>query len=92
MISFQDFAPRPLPTPGVGFSQAVRFETFDQAVVAANAWIQQYGVQVINVETVVLPSVYKPNAQGTLDSNLHTMADGSSHWYQILRVWYVVPG
>jgi hypothetical protein len=86
MIAFQDFAPGQM-------SQATslvagQWQPFDQAVVAANAWIQQYAIHVISVETLLLPNVWNTVARGTLESRLHTTGDMSNHWFQVVRVWF----
>jgi hypothetical protein len=84
MIAFQDFAPAQL-APAAG---GVQCEPFDRAVVAANTWIQQYSVTVLNVETLLLPNVWNSTARGTLESRLHSSGDMSTHWYQVVRVWF----
>lgn len=86
MIYFQDFAPRQV-SPG-GFFQSAQFELLQGAVAAANEWIQQHNARVLNVETVVLPNIYNPGEQGTVDPSLRTRGEMYSHWYQVVRVWY----
>ena len=86
MIAFQDFVPRQLQP--AGFLTAAQYQPVDQTVQAANDWIRQYGVKVLNVETVVLPNVYDPGEEGTGDGDLRVSGDGRSDWYQLIRVWY----
>jgi hypothetical protein len=64
------------------------FETFDACVDAARAWVAENSIQVINIETVVLPNIYEPNEQGTTDTDLETTDEVHTHWYQFVRVWY----
>jgi hypothetical protein len=90
MIAFQDFAPAQ-STPGPS-AISNQWQTFDQAVIAANAWIQQYSIRVISIETLLLPNVWNPNLRGTLESRLHTAGEMSNHWYQVVRVWFEPAG
>ena len=85
MIAYQDFAPQILQTSGI-FKNAI-YETFDDAVAAANAWIESQSVRVVNVETVVLPNMWLE--EGTTDVELKAYGGSmSSHWHQFIRVWY----
>ena len=86
MIAFQDFAPAQTTQGASPISN--QWQTFDQAVIAANAWIQQYSVRVISVETLLLPNVWNTVARGTLEARLHTSGEMSNHWYQVVRVWF----
>ena len=86
MIAFQDFVPPQLQPPG--FLTAAKYAPVEQAVQAANDWIRQYGVKVLNVETVVLPNMTSPGEEGTGDAQLRTSGDMASFWYQFVRVWY----
>ena len=84
MLAFRDFAPQVLKEGG-WFTPAA-FENFDAAVKAANAWIGDESIDVVNVETVVLPNIYAPFEEGTQDPELsHT---NYARWYQFVRVWY----
>lgn len=85
MISFRDFAPKLLDR-GNRLTGAT-YEPFEAAITAANAWIQQAGVKVINVETVVLPNIWYGNEEGTKDSALTTL-QGQAVWHQFIRVWF----
>jgi hypothetical protein len=84
-IAFKDFFPTVLRS-GVLSSD---FEPFSAVVNRANKWIATSGVQVLNVETLVLPNVStEQEAQAT---NIRTSGEMSSYWRQILRVWYEAP-
>lgn len=77
MIRYRDFAPR--QTRPAGFlALPQQSEIFDAAVAEANAWIEQAGVEVVTIETVVLP------IRGTT-------GDFQSTWHQFVRVWYRSP-
>lgn len=86
MIAYQDFVPKQLKPPG--FLTPAVHEPFDAAVAAANAWLRQYHVRVINIETVVLPNIFSRFEEGSADSSLGTSGESPSHWHQFLRVWY----
>lgn len=86
MIGFQDFAPRQIRP--AGFLTNAEYENIVEALNAVNDWIQTNGVRVLNVETVVLPNVWRPGETGTGDPSIHTSGESSSTWHQFIRVWY----
>lgn len=61
MIKCKDFAPR--ITEQGPFGEPAEYESFSEVVSAVNQWIDMTTIQVINVETVVLPD----NIEGTSD-------------------------
>ena len=71
--------------PG-GFFRAETYEELADALGRANAWIAQEAVEVINVETVVLPNMRSED--GPEDIEIRTSADISSYWNQFIRVWF----
>ena len=89
MLSFRDFVPR-LTTSDGGtalFSWPVEvFETFAEAVRAADAWIASDEIQVRQIETVVLPNIWSAKEEGSGDPAL--AAAGPVVWHQFVRVWY----
>jgi hypothetical protein len=86
MIAYRDFAPQLLSPAAL--LQPATYEPLAQAVAAANDWISAKGVEVVNVETVVLPNVWGPHSQGTEDPNIGTRTDFPIMWNQFVRVWY----
>lgn len=86
MLCYRDFAPRMLAEPGL-FS-AGEYETFDDAVHAANQWLADENVRLISIETVVLPNIFSRWEEGTKDGSLGTSGDSPSRWHQFLRCWY----
>jgi hypothetical protein len=95
LLAYRDFVPRAVPMPGGVLNKYFNictFETFDDALAAANSWIAAESVQVVTVETVVLPNI--PNirssssAQGTAVTEMQASGYGGAHWYQFVRVWY----
>lgn len=90
MILYIDFVPA--RTKG-GFLRSDRFESFDQAVAAANEWVRQEAVSVLTVETVVLPNIFREGEEGTHDAQLETAESNTSSnaWHQFVRIWYQVP-
>lgn len=87
MIRYRDFAPNRIKG---GLLHSDRYERFDQAVAAANAWLDSAQVNVVTIETVVLPNVWSDDEEGTSDSQLETAEAMTSvnEWYQFVRVWY----
>lgn len=86
MIAFKDFVPQELQ-PG-GFLALPQYEMIDAIVRAANDWICRQGVQVLNVETVVLPNLWRSGSKGTGEGMRRTRGEAPSDWYQFIRVWY----
>jgi hypothetical protein len=91
MIAYRDFVPRQLSAPnrfGSQFSLAVQgeHETLDVALTAANDWISEEGIQLMNFETVVLPNIWEPAETGANDPSLRTGT--TPQWHQFIRVWY----
>jgi len=65
MIQYKDFAPR--ITERGPFGGASEYESFSEVVSAVNQWIESTTIQVINVETVVLPIASKAQVMVTTD-------------------------
>ena len=84
-IAFKDFFPT---VQRAGFLSS-DYEPFSAVVDRANEWITASGVQVLNVESLVLPNV--SNEAGAQLTNIRTSGEVSSYWRQILRVWYEAP-
>ena len=89
MIAYQDFVPRQLTRSG--FLQAPSYETLRAALLAANRWIDEHQVRVLNVETVALPNIHAAWEEGSEDTALHASGDLHSSWHQFIRVWYERP-
>lgn len=86
MLAYKDCAPKQISP--VGLLKAAEYESFNEAVAAANAWIERKGVDVINVETVVLPSLSGPHSEGSTDPNVVLQPSFAATWNQFIRVWY----
>ncbi len=82
MINFKDFAPK-IKKQGIFKTY---FEALGEALVAANKWIDAGRINVVNIETVVLPEIWSED--GTTDVDLRTSGEMSSSWHQFIRVWY----
>jgi len=85
MLRHQDFVPR-MVTPSILFQPAT-FETFEESLAEANHWIKENEIQVVNIETVVLPNIWNRWEDGTHDPALGT-GESPAHWHQFIRVWY----
>jgi len=88
MIAFRDFSPRNLDKPG--FSKGVgEWEPLSAALAAANEWIASEGIEVLNVETVVLPC--HPSERAFSDSSAPAAHVNGGNWHvarQVVRVWH----
>lgn len=86
MLQFRDFVPEMLSEPRL--FKAGEYESMDAALAAANEWIKESNIQIVNVETVVLPNIWSRYEEGTTDVALGTSGEMPSHWHQFVRVWY----
>ncbi len=86
MIDFRDFVPK-LLDPG-GLFTAATYESMNESLKAANDWIASENIDVINIETVVLPNIHESDEEGSEDVDLYTSGKSSCTWHQFIRVWY----
>jgi hypothetical protein len=86
MLQYKDFVPREIAA--AGFLRAGEYETFDDAVLAANQWLQESGVHLLKIETVVLPNIHSRWEEGSGDAAIRTSGESPSQWHQFLRCWY----
>jgi hypothetical protein len=93
MIQCKDFAPR--ITEQGPFGGPSDYESFSEVVSAVNQWIASKTIQIINVETVVLPD----RIEGTSDGDYGLTTSNAFHpvmisqglaikYFQCVRVWY----
>jgi hypothetical protein len=85
-IKFADFQAQQLVAPG--FLQEGQYTGLDQVLAEIQRWIEEQHIDVINVETVVLPNIYARKEEGTADVDLKTSGEISTTWHQFFRVWY----
>ena len=81
-LDYRDFFPTVLKN---GFF-ATTHEELPATVERASKWIQESGIRVVNVETVVLPNIH--GVEEASQVGIRTSGEISSHWYQVVRVWY----
>lgn len=86
MILYKDFVPKQISAPSL-FKDG-EHENFDDAVKAANQWLEESDVTLISLETVVLPNIWSRWEEGSGDASIGTSADSPSRWHQFLRCWY----
>ena len=82
VIAFKDFVPKQVGIKSGIFGGAPVYADLTDAVASANRWIGQEKIQVLNVETVVLPG-----DAGT-DQTVVGFIDVHS-CLQVIRVWYL---
>lgn len=85
-LRYLDFVPRQVKAPGL-ITEGL-YENFDAAVKAANGWLAENHVQLLQLETVVMPNLWNDWEEGTKDASISTSGDAPSRWHQFLRVWY----
>ena len=87
MIAYQDFVPEKIASGG--FFKMASYESLNECLRQANRWIAANGIEVVNVETVVLPNMYAPGEEGSAHVQLRTSGEMSATWHQFIRVWHV---
>ena len=85
MIRFRDFTPERRAARGI-FGRTT-YGDLSEVMEKVNAWIEKSGFDVITIETVVLPNIYRPEEEGTLDPSIKT-TNVLTTWHQFVRVWY----
>jgi hypothetical protein len=93
MINCKDFAPR--ITKRGPFGGPSEYEFFSEVVSTVNQWIEDRMIQVINVETVVLPDRIEGTSDDvyglTVNNGFYpvTISQGLTiNCFQCVRVWY----
>jgi hypothetical protein len=93
MIQYKDFAPR--ITKRGPFGGPSEYELFSEVVSKVNQWIASTTIQVINVETVVLPDSLKSTSDGvygvTVSNGVYPVMISQGvtvNCFQCVRVWY----
>ncbi|NMG08565.1 hypothetical protein [Brasilonema sp. UFV-L1] len=93
MIQYKDFAPR--ITKRGPFGGPSEYEFFSEVMSEVNQWIASTTIQVINVETVVLPDSLKSTSDGvygvTVSNGVYPVMISQGvtvNCFQCVRVWY----
>jgi hypothetical protein len=93
MIRCKDFAPR--ITERGPFGGPAEYESFSEVVSAANQWIENGTIQVMSVETVVLPDGLESTSDNvyglTVSNGVYPVMLSSGitvKCFQCVRVWY----
>ncbi len=89
LLKFHDFVPKQL-SKNIWTGQG-KYEPLVQSLRDANAWmVANPQLDIINVETVVLPNIHNPKEEGSTDPELVVITGGSySGWHQFIRVWFM---
>lgn len=67
-----------------------KYEPLTSALQGANEWITANpDIELLNIETVVLPNIHEPKEEGSEDVELKHEASLSARWHQFFRVWYI---
>ena len=86
MIKCKDFVPEIIKKGG--FFTIAKAQESQACLDQANEWISNHQIEVINIETVVLPNIHDELEEGSMDTNLDTLSDTSSSWNQFIRIWF----
>lgn len=83
-IVYKDFLPKLLKYKPE--EKILEFEPFPNLVKSVNVWTKVNDVNIINIETLVLPNIFSTREHGSGDTCLIT--NQTTAWHQIIRVWY----
>jgi hypothetical protein len=85
-INYIDFEPQALEKSFWGIHT---YENLAATLERANEWIRRnYSTEIVNVETVVLPNIYKKNKATTDQISQYYTGGQSVQNFQIIRIWY----
>jgi hypothetical protein len=85
-INYIDFEPQPLEKSFWGIHT---YENLTATLERANEWIRRnYSTEIVNVETVVLPNIYKKEKATTDQISQYYTGGQSVQNFQIIRIWY----
>lgn len=85
-VLFKDFRPPVAGETKVLFITVRDYEMISEVLPEVNSWISDNNINVINVETLVLPNLDMD--EGSHDSSLRTSGEMTTVWFQVIRVWY----
>jgi hypothetical protein len=85
----RDFVPE--KTKG-GMFKSSKVQKFEEVRDEMNTWLgENPKVEVLNIETIVLPNIHDKDEEGSQDTELISWGETSSQWYQLIRIWYRQP-
>ena len=85
-INYIDFEPKVLEK---NFWKGTIYENIDATLIRANEWIRRnYSAEIVNVETVVLPNIYKKETATTHQTTQFITGGSTVNNFQIIRIWY----
>ena len=91
MLRFKDFVPKLIEAGG--FFQAERYESTEQCLIRLNNYIEDNNLNVMNIETVILPNIFLNNP-GRTDAPAFSTHSGTSgradRYHPVFRVWYSI--
>ena len=87
MIHFKDFTPEIVKKGGL--FKKTEFESLEQTIERLNNWKKGNSrIEIMNIETVVLPNIHNSREEGSEDPDLLTSGEMGTQWHQFIRVWY----
>lgn len=86
MFTYKDFAPEVVEKGGLFRSNKV--EALKEVVATANHWAETNSVEVINIETVLLPVTSKDPVE-SFERTAISVELGMAEWTQIVRLWFL---
>ena len=84
-MSFRDFVPRD-ETRMLALSRA--YESLDEVVARANAWMTTEGITPIHVETLLLPRPPRESNGTATAVEINAGSVSFSQWHQVVRIWF----
>ena len=88
MVSYRDFVPGDT-TPLIAIRRS--YESITEVMVRANAWIDEAGIDVLNVETLLLPAGNAEKGESRFTDNMQFDLGGieiGGARVQVVRIWF----
>jgi len=85
MLKCKDFVPEKKKG---GIFKSGSMQHFDDVLKEMDEWVAAHNLDVLNVETLLLPNIHDEEEEGSQDTELWTGGGTSTQWYQVVRVWY----
>ncbi len=85
MIKCKDFVPEKKKG---GIFKSGSMQHFEDVLQEMDSWVAQTNINVVSIETLLLPNIHESDEEGSQDTELWTGGESASKWYQVIRLWY----
>lgn len=86
MMKFKDFSVKLTQAPS--WLTDHKSESIEDTLLRINLWIEEEELIVLNIETLILPSLLEHHEKSISGIFKSKGGEYSTKWYQVFRVWY----